>query len=51
MKTDPVRKMYDCGYEFQARKGPFLLLLENKYSGSFMLLNTNTGRYTMLDRE
>ena len=49
MKTDPVRKMHDCGYEFQAQKGPFLFLLENKFTGARMLLNVNTGRYQMVE--
>ena len=48
MNTDPVRKMHDSEYEFLAQKGPFLFLLENKFTGTRMLLNVNTGRYQMV---
>jgi hypothetical protein len=49
MNTDPVRKMHDSGFDFLAQKGPFLFLLENKFTGIRMLLNVNTGRYQMVE--
>ena len=45
MHTDPVRKMHDSGFDFLAQKGPFLYLLENKFTGTRMLLNIQTGGY------
>lgn len=49
MNTDPVRKMHDSGFDFLAQRGPFLFLLENKFTGARMLLNVNTGRYQMVE--